>query len=160
MPQLAGRRKRCARLLRAKGGSALVGVVSLATIMAITSVGLLQVAGTAVNNEVAGLREAQAFWAAESGLQLAAKHIKDHGQLPAGALFANHVQIAEFSVVIESQNSANTGTANAIRSQVFADSIKQDATTFAKAVQADILQAPGSAGVIASIFNWKEINKY
>jgi hypothetical protein len=150
MPQLIASRSTFPRFVRSRRGSALVGVVSLATIMAITSVGLLQVAGTAVNNEIASLEETRAFWAAESGLQLAAQSVRL--ALPTGDTLFGPLTIDGFTVidsVLDVQPIANSAT---IRAIAFNSDAIFDNTTFLKAVRAIVTRN----GTDVSISGWAQ----
>jgi hypothetical protein len=73
--------------LRRESGSVLVGVVTVAILMGIASVGYLTMTGTTVNNEAEGLDNERAFFAAESGLLVGTRWLRDSANwygLPSG----------------------------------------------------------------------------
>ena len=57
-------------------GSALVGAIALSLVMALGSVGLMQVCGSLSRNESQVLEETKAFYAAESGLLIATRYAR------------------------------------------------------------------------------------
>lgn len=138
MPQLSSLCRTFRRLKGTKEGSALVGVVSLCTVMAIAGVGLLQIAGTAVRNETAALEERKAFWAAESALHLAAGQIYNSAVMPPenDTLFGV-MNIGGMKVVDSVLPHPHADTVF-IRSIAFSDGPPYDETTFMKAVRAKI----------------------
>jgi hypothetical protein len=157
MPQLIASRSTFGRLARSRRGSALVGVVSLATIMAITSVGLLQVAGTAVNNEIASLEETRAFWAAESGLQLIAASIFLGPQPGEFSLLHGPYAIDGLTVrdsVIKNLNPDTTS----VLVRVFSHDTYHTDSTFIKGLRAKIVQI-GGVGPVRFV-EWREENQF
>ncbi len=63
-------------------GSSLVISVVVTTIIAILSLSILHVVGYTVRNETTNLKEAKAFWAAESGIQIGARWLRGQPLFP------------------------------------------------------------------------------
>ncbi|MBD3316978.1 MAG: hypothetical protein GF344_14410 [Chitinivibrionales bacterium] len=144
-------------MLRPKKGSALVGVIVLSTIMAIVGVGLLRVASSAVNNEVAALEECQAFWAAESGLHLAAKRCASGSPPNAGDTVLGPISIGTMSVIALVLPDAHSNAFPiTLRTYAFVDP-SLSAAAFRKALKATVLK---EAGGDINIKNWIEEEAY
>jgi hypothetical protein len=142
-------------------GSALVGVITLCTIMAIAGAGFLQVSSTAVNNETAALEEARAFWAAESGLQLAAKEYSNEKRLPPPPdIVFGPIGIAGTNI-IDSVIHKNVQP-NHITYTVLAFAFKGDlldTNSFLKSIKAKLrMQRPRNYGDPVEIIDWEEQN--
>jgi hypothetical protein len=155
MSQLSSLVRTAGRLKGTKEGSALVGVVSLCTVMAIAGVGLLQIAGTAVRNETAALEERKAFWAAESGLHLLAGAMyngldapEDNDDLPFGVITVNDIDVV-LNVLHEDDDTTE------VRASAFSGGPPYDVTTFMKAVRARIGE-PENGGYPVRIIDWVE----
>jgi Tfp pilus assembly protein PilX len=69
--------KTAVRLMVSRRGSVLVGVVAFTAIVAIASLGYMSMSGTATNHEMTALEDARAFHAAESGLLIATRWLRD-----------------------------------------------------------------------------------
>mgnify|MGYP006302308403 CR=1 FL=1 len=142
-------------------GSALVGVITLCTIMAIAGAGFLQVSSTAVNNETAALEEARAFWAAESGLQLAAREYSEEKRLhyPPANIFGT-IDIAGTSI-IDSVIHKNVQPSH-ITYTVLAFAFKGnslDTNSFLKSIKAKVrMQRPLDYLDPVEIIDWEEQN--
>jgi hypothetical protein len=63
-----------------ESGSALIGAIALSVILAFAALGFLQISGSISQNESQLLEESKAFYAAESGLQLATRYARTFNQ--------------------------------------------------------------------------------
>ena len=138
MPELMLRLVR--RLRRSSSGSALVGVLVFSVVMAISGVGYLSVATSAVSHEAAAVDNSAAILAGESGLHMGADWLHRSGAMPStdvtpfGLSHANALQFAEnnktffVDVIVK----AASGNASEIWTEVYTSAGTHNATTFLK----------------------------